>query len=160
MDLSRSTYYYKSKDKPTDILRKEADIQDRIEGIACEYPRYGYRIITKQLHREEFMVNHKKVLRIMRENSLLCSVTRKWIKTTDYRHQIVKISEFDKGKVCRYHLYPHNDVICLPCSDSRYFFSEGCELCHIEEFEHRLNYSSIESSNFFEKSRKRLYSSF
>jgi putative transposase len=101
MDLSRSTYYYNSKDKPEEVLMKEADIQDRIEGIACEYPRYGYRRITKQLHREGFMVNHKKVLRIMRENSLLCSVKRKWIKTTDSRHQYRRYPNLIKDRVAR-----------------------------------------------------------
>jgi transposase InsO family protein len=101
MDLSRSSYYYKSKDKPAEVLMKEADIQDRIEWIACEYPRYGYRRITKQLHREGFMVNHKKVLRIMRENSLLCSVKRKWIKTTDSRHQYRRYPNLIKDRVAR-----------------------------------------------------------
>ena len=122
---------------------KEADIRDRIEGIACEYPRYGYRRITKQLHREGFVVNHKKVLRIMRESSLLCSVKRKWIKTTDSRHQYRRYPNLIKDRVARgtkpdlgsrYYLYPYNDSICLPCSDSRYFFSKGCWLCHMEEF--------------------------
>ena len=98
MDLSRSTYYYKSKDKPAEVLSKEADVQNRIEGIACEYPRYGYRRITKQLHREGFVINHKKVLRIMRENSLLCSVKRKWIKTTDSRHQYRRYPNLIKNK--------------------------------------------------------------
>jgi len=101
MDLSRSTYYYKSKDKPAEVLMKESDMQDRIEGIACEYPRYGYRRITKQLHREGFVVNHKKVLRIMRENSLLCSVKRKWIKTTDSVHQYRRYPNLIKEKVAR-----------------------------------------------------------
>ena len=84
--LSRGTYYYKLKSKKEEVLKLEADLKDRIDAIACEYPRYGYRRITKQLHREGFRVNHKKVLRIMRENSLLCSVKRKWIKTTDSVH--------------------------------------------------------------------------
>ena len=101
MDLSRSTYYYKSKDKPAEVLMKESDMQDRIEGIACEYLRYGYRRITKQLHREGFVVNHKKVLRIMRENSLLCSVKRKWIKTTDSVHQYRRYPNLIKEKVAR-----------------------------------------------------------
>src|SRR4030042_883584 len=80
---------------------KEADIQNRIEGIACEYPRYGYRRITKQLHREGFVVNQKKDLRIMQENSLLCSVNRKWIKTTDSEHQYRRYPNLIKDRVAR-----------------------------------------------------------
>ena len=101
MDLSRSTYYYESQGKTEDALKLEADIRDRIDAIACEYPRYGYRRITKQLHREGFMVNHKKVLRIMRENSLLCSVKRKWIKTTDSRHHFRKYPNLIKDRIVR-----------------------------------------------------------
>ena len=98
MDLSRGTYYYESKVKKEESLKREADIRDCIESIACEFPRYGYRRITKQLHREGFMVNHKKVLRIMRENSLLCSVKRKWIKTTDSRHTFRRYPNLIKNR--------------------------------------------------------------
>jgi len=31
-------------------------------------------------------VNHKKVLRLMRESDLFCRVKRKWVKTTDSKH--------------------------------------------------------------------------
>jgi len=101
MDLARSTYYYKSKEKSRESLKIEADLQDRIDGIACEFPRYGYRRMTKQLHRDGFLVNHKKVLRIMRENSLLCSVKRKWIKTTDSVHPFRRYPNLIKNKIAR-----------------------------------------------------------
>lgn len=98
MDIPRSTYYYKAKKKTDEDLKKEADILDRIDWIACEYPRYGYRRITKQLHREGIIVNHKKVLRLMQENSLLCSAKRKWIKTTDSRHNFKRYPNLIKDK--------------------------------------------------------------
>src|SRR3989344_4452189 len=47
-------------------LRKE------IQGIALEFPFYGYRRVSKELGRRKLPVNHKKVLRIMREDNLLC----------------------------------------------------------------------------------------
>lgn len=101
IDLSRSTYYYESKARTEESLKREADIRDCIESIACEYPRYGYRRITKQLHRGGFRVNHKKVLRIMRENSLLCYVKRKWIKTTDSRHPFRRYPNLIKDRITR-----------------------------------------------------------
>lgn len=68
--ISKSGYYYwKSSEKQQDLdkyLKKE------IQGIALEFPFYGYRRITKELHRREIGTNHKKVLRIMREDNLLC----------------------------------------------------------------------------------------
>ena len=68
--ISKSSYYdWKNKDKQTDLdkyLKKE------IQGIALEFPFYGYRRITKELQRRELLANHKKVLRIMKEDNLIC----------------------------------------------------------------------------------------
>jgi len=87
MNLPRSSFYYKAKAKSPDRMKAEADLVDRIETICLEFPRYGYRRVTKQLQREGWVVNHKKVLRLMRESDLLCRVRHKWVKTTDSRHR-------------------------------------------------------------------------
>lgn len=52
-----------------------------------EFPRYGYRRVTKELRNRGFEDNAKRVLRVMRENNLLCEVKRAWIKTTDSNHR-------------------------------------------------------------------------
>ena len=52
-------------------MKAEADLVDRIEAICLEFPRHGYRRVTKQLQREGWVVNHNKVLRLMRESDLL-----------------------------------------------------------------------------------------
>ena len=86
MNLNRSSYYYRSKEKPYLQKKQETDIRDRIEHIVCEYPGYGYRRVTKQLEREGYHINHKRVLRIMRENFLLHAVTRSYKRTTNSKH--------------------------------------------------------------------------
>jgi len=86
MKLARSSYYYRPKEKSADRKKLEADLRDRIEAICLEFPRYGYRRVTHQLRQEGWKVNHKKVLRLMRESDLLCRVKQKWVKTTDSRH--------------------------------------------------------------------------
>ena len=85
MDLPRSTYYYKSRDK-TGKEREEADLRDRIERLALRFPRYGYRRVTAQLQRDGLKVNHKRVLRIMGASDLLCRVKRRFVRTTDSNH--------------------------------------------------------------------------
>ena len=83
MKLPRRTYYYKPKKKPSDKV-----LMTRMEQICLEYPRYGYRRVTKQLQREGWIVNHKKVARIMREKGWSCRPhKRKWISTTDSNHK-------------------------------------------------------------------------
>lgn len=57
-----------------------------IEEIVRAFPGYGYRRVTAALHREGWSVNHKRVLRVMREESLLCQLQRRFVVTTDSRH--------------------------------------------------------------------------
>lgn len=84
--LSRSSFYYKAKEKKPEKLKADCDLREQIERIVLEFAGYGYRRVTKQLHREGVIANHKKVHRIMRESSLLVVYKRKWIKTTDSNH--------------------------------------------------------------------------
>jgi transposase InsO family protein len=68
--VSKGSYYrWKNTGKQQDLdryLRKE------IQGIALEFPFYGYRRISKELHRRGIPINHKRILRIMKEDNLLC----------------------------------------------------------------------------------------
>jgi putative transposase len=86
MGLSRSTYYYRMRQKSLVAKKEEADLRDRIERIVVECTRYGYRRVTHQLRREGWQINHKRVARVMREGSLQCQVKRRWVKTTDSDH--------------------------------------------------------------------------
>ncbi|MBM3708632.1 MAG: IS3 family transposase [Actinobacteria bacterium] len=86
MKLARSGFYYKPRGKDPECMKAEADVRDKIESICLEFPRYGYRRVTHQLKHEGCQINHKKVLRLMKESDLLCRVKRKWVKTTDSRH--------------------------------------------------------------------------
>ncbi len=82
MKLPRRTYYYKPKKKPSDKA-----LMARMEQICLEYPRYGYPRVTKQLQREAWIINHKKIARIMREKGWSCRPhKRKWVCTTDSNH--------------------------------------------------------------------------
>ena len=69
-----------SQETPSSALR------EAIERITLAFPAYGYRRVTAQLQRDGFGVNHKRVLRVMREESLLCQLRRGWVKTTDSEH--------------------------------------------------------------------------
>jgi len=84
MNFPRGTYYYKSKKKPSDKA-----LTGRMEQICLDFPKYGYRRVTEQLKREGWLINHKKVHRIMREKRWLCRPQKKrWICTTDSNHKL------------------------------------------------------------------------
>jgi transposase InsO family protein len=99
MKLAPSSFYYKPGGKAPERMRAEADLRDRIEALCLDFPRYGYRRVTHQLRHDGCHVNHKKVLRLMRESDLLCRVKRKWVKTTNSRHRFPRYPNLIKGKV-------------------------------------------------------------
>ncbi|MBM3119361.1 MAG: IS3 family transposase [Chloroflexi bacterium] len=97
MRLARSTFYYRAKEKNSQHLKVETDLKDRIEAICLQFPRYGYRRVTEQLKREGKLINHKKVLKLMKESDLLCQVKRKWKRTTDSKHRFPRYPNLIKG---------------------------------------------------------------
>jgi transposase InsO family protein len=97
MKLARSSFYYNPRGNDPEQMKAEADVRDKIEVICLEFPRYGYRRVTHQLKHEGCKINHKKVLRLMRESDLLCRVKRKWVKTTDSRHRFPRYPNLIKG---------------------------------------------------------------
>lgn len=77
--LAPSTYYY-GPGEPGDL-----DLRAQIEEIALEFPRYGYRRMTAELKRRQVPVNHKRVLRLMREGCVLVPIRQYCRSTTNSR---------------------------------------------------------------------------
>src|ERR1700730_17720680 len=67
--------------------REETGLRDAIQKLALAHRHYGYRRIAALLGREGWQANHKRVLRLMREDNLLCLRARSFVPaTTDSRH--------------------------------------------------------------------------
>jgi len=67
--------------------REETALRDRLQALALNNRPYGYRRIGALLRREGWAVNHKRVLRLMREDNLLALRKRAFRPaTTDSRH--------------------------------------------------------------------------
>ena len=65
------------------------EVRSAIQTIALEHRRrYGYRRITAELHRRGMAVNHKRVVRIMREDNLLGVQPRRFVSTTNSSHKL------------------------------------------------------------------------
>jgi putative transposase len=79
------TWYY-TQPSLEERARREVALRDAIEGIVLEFPGYGYRRVTRALQRDGWTVNHKRVLRVMRAEALLCQLKRRFVATTDSRH--------------------------------------------------------------------------
>lgn len=106
LGVNHSNYqYYLSNTRDLDKQKELEDtlIRDEIEKLINKpaSSKYGYRPMTKQLRRDGFQincqfVNHKRVLRIMRENNLLCEIKKSFINTTDSDHNFRKYSNILK----------------------------------------------------------------
>ncbi len=85
--VSRAGYYrYLAVEEPA---QEDMTVRDAIQRVALEHRRrYGYRRITKELRRRGMAVNHKRVLQLMRQDSLLAIRRRKFVITTDSRHEL------------------------------------------------------------------------
>jgi transposase InsO family protein len=76
----RSSYYYQPKQQD------ENEVKSAIQDVVAEWPTYGYRRVTKQLQRQGWDVNKKRVHRLMRQMGLLVKTKRKTRKTTNSAH--------------------------------------------------------------------------
>lgn len=87
LGLPRATYYrYRNAPEPVD---PDIELRDAIQLLALAFPAYGYRRITAQLRRDGWLVNHKRVLRLMREDNLLCLRKKRFVHTTDSAHDLL-----------------------------------------------------------------------
>jgi transposase InsO family protein len=81
--VSRAGWYRRGADPPED---RDLKLRDEIQKIALEWPAYGSRRITSELRRRKWIVNRKRVQRLMREDNWLCLRKRKFVVTTDSDH--------------------------------------------------------------------------
>lgn len=74
--LPRSTYYYQLKQ--LDRLDKDKDLKAEIQSIFTEHKgNYGYRRIHLELRNRGFLVNHKRVQRLMNVLNLQARIRQK-----------------------------------------------------------------------------------
>jgi transposase InsO family protein len=79
---------------------EETALRDAMQRVALSNRRYGYRRIAAQLRRDGFVVNHKRVLRLMRRDNLLCLRKRPFVPvTTDSRHEWRVVPNLARGLV-------------------------------------------------------------
>jgi len=94
VDINRSWYYA----KPCGPAQADAELQDVIEQIVVECEGYGYRRVTHELRRRGYRVNHKRVLRIMREGALLCRLRRRRGRGTQSDHGLPVYPNLLRGR--------------------------------------------------------------
>lgn len=85
LEVSRAGYYrHWRRSAPA---AEETGLRDRLQQLALAHRHYGYRRLGPLLRREGWAVNHKRVLRLLGEDNLLCLRRKTFVPaTTDSRH--------------------------------------------------------------------------
>lgn len=86
IEVSRAGYYrHWQASAPAE---EETALRDRLQTLALAHRHYGYRRLGPLLRREGWAVNHKRVLRLLRADNLLCLRRKTFVpSTTDSRHR-------------------------------------------------------------------------
>lgn len=89
LELGRGSYYRGSgavTPSAEGSAAAEAPLLIALEQVVLAFPGYGYPRVTRQLQREGWEVNHKRVYRLMRQAGLLHPRPRRAVRTTDSEH--------------------------------------------------------------------------
>src|SRR5262245_16675346 len=85
LGVNRAWYYARQRED----LAAQAEatrLRDAIERLTLAFPGYRYRRVTRALRRDGWAVNHKRVLRLMRQDALLSQLKPRFVVTTDATH--------------------------------------------------------------------------
>lgn len=85
--VSRAGYYRSFQERCP--VEEEMQVRLAIQQIVVEHRRrYGYRRVVLELEKQGLVVNHKRVLRLMREDNLLGLQPKRFVVTTDSNHSL------------------------------------------------------------------------
>jgi putative transposase len=85
--VSRAGFYRSLQER--EPVEEDMQVRSTIQKIFAEHKRrYGYRRVSAELRRRGMLVNHKRVARLMREDSLLAVQPKAFVVTTDSDHEL------------------------------------------------------------------------
>jgi putative transposase len=94
--VSRASYYRHWRRAAPQ--REQTELRDVLQRLAIAHRHYGYRRLNALLRRAGWAVNHKRVLRLMRTDNLLCLRRRAFVPaTTDSRHDWRVVPNLARG---------------------------------------------------------------
>lgn len=129
--IPEATYHYHVNQFQHENADQE--LKERITHLCTKHgARYGYRRIHQELKRQGYVINHKKVLRIMSELHLTCTKFRRKSRYTSYRGTVGTLAD-NRLRRRFYTPYPLQklvtDVTEFKCiGDTKLYFSPIMDL--------------------------------
>jgi putative transposase len=77
--VKRSSYYKwrSTQSKRTERFNQDQDVKEHMMGIHLNNPEFGYPRMTDLLNENDYMINHKKVYRLMKEMNIQSVIRKK-----------------------------------------------------------------------------------
>jgi len=91
LGLPRSSAYYRAQ--PAEDRR----LREALIALAGQWPTYGYRRLTQELHRQGHRVNTKRVRRLMEDLGIMGEAPRRQPRTTDSDHPFPRYENLVEG---------------------------------------------------------------
>lgn len=89
--LHRCSFRYQRK-RQDDVV-----VRERLKQLARRHPRWGYRFLGVLLRREEHKINHKRVLRLYREEGLKLRPKKRTKVVSMQRERPAATSDINEG---------------------------------------------------------------
>lgn len=90
--ISRACYYRHLPSscglRVCEPISRDVTLRQQVQQVALDWSCYGYRRITHELKRQGVCVNHKQVLRLMREENLVRRPKKRFVATTNSDHRL------------------------------------------------------------------------
>lgn len=92
--MPKSTYMYWQKNFDKELSKEVINIENRIKDLRSQHENWGYRRIYGQMRKEGFVINHKRVQKIIQKYKLqVTSFTRKTRKYNSYQGTVGKVAD-------------------------------------------------------------------
>ncbi|MAZ40176.1 MAG: hypothetical protein CMF49_08645 [Legionellales bacterium] len=89
LQVSRSAYYAWLRAKPSQTIRQNVTLMEKIEEIFKDgRGNYGTRRIKFSLQNKGFQVSRRRIARLLKQLELCCKTKRKFKATTDSKHSL------------------------------------------------------------------------
>jgi transposase InsO family protein len=126
LHVSKSGFFdWKSRNNnDKNSYKRDMEIRNEIQKIAVEFPRYGYRRITVELRNRGYIINHKKVLWLMKKDNLLCVKKKFKPMITNSNHDLRKYPNLLLGlKIMRPNQVWASDITFIQLTEEYVYLS-------------------------------------
>jgi putative transposase len=98
----RSTYYRAMQKVPSGPSEANTTLLEEIRRVCLEWPSYGSPRVIRELRRRGHRANHKRAARLMRQTNLHCRRKKRFVVTTDSKHNFRVYPNMAKDLVLRH----------------------------------------------------------